>query len=79
MNEDAARNRMDNGPQNLAVLRHMALNVMGREESKTSLRAKFKKSRMESRLSRQTPRPILKCDYPGGERGICSMGAVFYA
>jgi len=64
MNEDAARNRMDNGPHNLAVLRHMALNVMGREESKTSLRAKFKKSRMESRLSRQTPRPILKCDYP---------------
>jgi len=56
---------MDNGPHNLAVLRHMALNVMGREESKTSLRAKFKKSRMESRLSRQTPRPILKCDYPG--------------
>ena len=36
MNEDAARNRMDNGPHNLAVLRHMALNVMGREESKTS-------------------------------------------
>ena len=44
MNEDAARNRMDNGPHNLAVLRHMALNVMGREESKTSLRAKFKKA-----------------------------------
>jgi predicted transposase YbfD/YdcC len=44
MNEDAARNRMDNGPHNLAVLRHMAPNVMGREESKTSLRAKFKKA-----------------------------------
>jgi predicted transposase YbfD/YdcC len=44
MNEDAARNRMDNGPHNLAVLRYMALNVMGREESKTSLRAKFKKA-----------------------------------
>ena len=44
MNEDAARNRMDNGPHNLAVLRHMALNVMGREESQTSLRAKFKKA-----------------------------------
>jgi hypothetical protein len=26
------------------VLRHMALNVMGREESTTSLRAKFKKA-----------------------------------
>ncbi len=44
MNEDAARNRMDNGPNNLAVLRHMALNVIGRKESKTSPRAKFKKA-----------------------------------
>jgi predicted transposase YbfD/YdcC len=44
MNEDAARNRMDNGPHNLAVLRHMALNVMAKETSKTSLRAKFKKA-----------------------------------
>jgi predicted transposase YbfD/YdcC len=44
MNEDAARNRMDNGPYNFAVLRHMALNVMGKEESKASLRAKFKKA-----------------------------------
>jgi len=44
MNEDAARNRMNNGPHNLAVLRHMALNVMRKEESKTSLRGKFKKA-----------------------------------
>ena len=44
MNEDAARNRMDNGPHTLAVLRHMALNVMCKEESKTSLRGKFKKA-----------------------------------
>jgi hypothetical protein len=35
---------MDNGPHNLAVLRHMALNVMRKEESKTSLRGKFKKA-----------------------------------
>jgi len=44
MNEDQARNRMDNGPENLAILRHMALNAMRREGSKTSLRAKFKKA-----------------------------------
>jgi len=44
MNEDAARNRMDNGPHNLAVLRHMAINVMAKEESNASLRAKFKKA-----------------------------------
>jgi predicted transposase YbfD/YdcC len=28
MNEDQDRTRLDNGPHNLAVLRHMALNVM---------------------------------------------------
>jgi hypothetical protein len=28
MSEDSASDRMDNGPQNLAVLRHMAFNVM---------------------------------------------------
>jgi predicted transposase YbfD/YdcC len=44
MNEDSARNRMDNGPQNLAVLRHMALNVMRKEETKMSLRGKLKKA-----------------------------------
>jgi predicted transposase YbfD/YdcC len=42
MNEDAARNRMDDGPYNFAVLRHMTLNVIGKEESRGSLRAKFK-------------------------------------
>jgi predicted transposase YbfD/YdcC len=44
MNEDSARNRMDNGQQNLAVLRHMALNVMRKEETKMSLRGKLKKA-----------------------------------
>jgi len=41
MDEDRARNRKDNGPQNLAVLRHMALNVMRKDSRKESLRAKF--------------------------------------
>ena len=44
MSEDSARNRMDSGPQNLAVLRHMALNVMRKEETKMSLRGKLKKA-----------------------------------
>jgi len=52
MNEDAARNRMDNGPHNLAVLRHMG-STSWQEESKTSYEQNSK-SRMESRLSRQT-------------------------
>ncbi len=43
MSEDSARDRVDNGPQNLAVLRHMALNVMRKEETKMSQRGKPKK------------------------------------
>jgi predicted transposase YbfD/YdcC/transposase len=38
MNEDQQRNRSDNGPHNLTVLRHMALNVMQRDPSVGSLR-----------------------------------------
>jgi len=42
MNEDQARNRLGNGSHNLAVLRHMALNVMRKDNTKISLRGKFK-------------------------------------
>ena len=42
MDEDRNRTRKDNGPQNLAVLRHMALNVLRKDPRKESLRAKFK-------------------------------------
>lgn len=44
MNEDQDRTRMGHGPQNLAVLRHMALNAMQKEGSKGSLRGKFKRA-----------------------------------
>ena len=44
MNEDQARNRLDNGPKNLAVLRHIALNLIRKEKSKGSLRGKFKRA-----------------------------------
>jgi len=44
MNEDQDRTRLDNGPQNLAVLRHMALNVMQKDVSKDSLRGKFQRA-----------------------------------
>ena len=44
MNEDQARNRLGNGPQNLATLRHMALNVMQKNPTKGSLRGKFKRA-----------------------------------
>jgi predicted transposase YbfD/YdcC len=41
MNEDQGRSRLDNSPYNLAILRHMALNLMQRDRSKASLRSKF--------------------------------------
>ena len=44
MNEDQDRTRLGNGPQNLAVLRHLALNVMQNDGSKGSLRGKFKRA-----------------------------------
>jgi predicted transposase YbfD/YdcC len=44
MNEDQDRTRMDNGPQNLAILRHMALNVMQKDGSKEALRGKFQRA-----------------------------------
>ena len=44
MNEDQARNRMGHGPHNLAVLRHMALNLVRTETSKGSLRKKLRRA-----------------------------------
>lgn len=53
MNEDQDRTRLGNGPQNLAVLRHMALNVMQKDTSKGSLRGKFMRAGWDERyLSR---------------------------
>jgi predicted transposase YbfD/YdcC len=44
MNEDQDRTRLGNGPHNLAVLRHMAINAMQRDTTKSSLRGKFKRA-----------------------------------
>ena len=44
MNEDQQRNRLDNGPNNLTVLRHMALNVMQKDPTKRSLHGKRKRA-----------------------------------
>lgn len=44
LNEDQARNRLDNGPNNLAVLRHMALNILNAKKSKISNRRKIKRA-----------------------------------
>ena len=53
MNEDQDRNRMDNSPYNLAILRHMAMNVMRKEGSKGSLRGKFKRAGWDDTFLRQ--------------------------
>ena len=53
MNEDQDRNRLGHGPHNLAVLRHMALNVMQKDPSKGSLRGKFKRAGWDDGYLRQ--------------------------
>lgn len=44
MNEDQDRTRSGNGPQNHAILRHMALNIMQKDGSKESLQGKFQRA-----------------------------------
>jgi predicted transposase YbfD/YdcC len=45
LDEDLARNRKDNGPANLAVMRRLALNIArAHPDTKTSLRAKLKRA-----------------------------------
>ncbi len=44
MNDDQARNRCDNGPKNLSILKHMAINALNAEPSKLPLRRKMKKA-----------------------------------
>ena len=44
MREDAARNRKDHGPANIAVLRRRALDVARRDTSKGSLATKLKRA-----------------------------------
>lgn len=44
MNEDQDRSRLGHGPNNLAVLRHMAINIIQKDPSKGSLRGKIKRA-----------------------------------
>jgi len=44
MDEDQARNRKDHGPENLALLRKLALNLAKLEPSKGSMRGKLKRA-----------------------------------
>jgi predicted transposase YbfD/YdcC len=47
MNEDQDRARLGHAPENLAILRHMALNVMQKDATKGSLRGKLKRAGWE--------------------------------
>jgi predicted transposase YbfD/YdcC len=42
--EDKARNRKDNGPQNLAILRKLALNILRTDQTNASIRRKVKRA-----------------------------------
>jgi hypothetical protein len=64
MNEDHDRTRLGNGPHNLAILRHMALNAIQKEGSKGSLHGKFKRAGWNDDFLKKTPGVILKCDCP---------------
>ena len=44
MNEDQARNRKDKGPENIALLRRLALNLAKLEGSKGSIKGKLKRA-----------------------------------
>jgi hypothetical protein len=44
VNEDQQRNRPDHGPTNLAVPRHMALNVMQKDPTKRSSRGRIERA-----------------------------------
>ena len=51
LDEDLARNRKDNAPANLAVLRRLALNIARADpDQKTSLRAKLKRAGWDERF-----------------------------
>ena len=63
MNEDRQRNRTGNGPENLALLRRMALNVARIEPGKDAMRGKLKRAGWDNNFlldtirSTKTPNP----------------------
>ena len=64
MDEDRARNRKDHGPENLALLRRLALNLAKLEPSKDSMRGKLLRAAWETsflrRLLVQLANPLMR-------------------
>lgn len=52
--EDAARNRKDHGPQNIALLRKIALNLIRSHPDKASIRRKIKRAAWDQTFLNQT-------------------------
>ena len=53
MNEDQTRNRKDHGPENLAMLRRLALNLARLEPSKGSMKGKLKRAGWDNKFLTQ--------------------------
>ena len=78
MNEDRTRNRKDHGPENIALLRRLALNLAKLERSKGSMKGKLKKpgGATNSLHASWHSSPKVICDSPaatapgGGERSF---------
>jgi predicted transposase YbfD/YdcC len=64
LNEDGARNRRDHGPENLALLRRLALNLAKLEPSQGSMRSKLKRAGWDDafliRLLAQFAHPLMR-------------------
>jgi predicted transposase YbfD/YdcC len=56
-NEDKCRVRKDFAPQNLAIIRHMVINILKRDESKISL----KRKRLKAALNQEFRASLLAC------------------
>jgi hypothetical protein len=47
LNEDQDKTRLGNGFNNIAILRHVALNVMQKDATKAPLRGRFNRARWD--------------------------------
>src|SRR5690606_13710458 len=79
--DDLARLRSGHGPQNMAVVKHMAMNIIRHPKDKHSLKNRRKLACLHSdyleALLRSQP-PITRSDYPavGAPESTVSAGAV---
>ena len=78
MNEDRQRNRTGNGPENLALLRRMALNVARIEPGKDAMRGKLKRAARNGLSVFATARPKPSIRRTGAQRCAVRRGKRFF-